>query len=77
MILFEQESEAELREYVLSQLASDPKYIPTTVSKNAAVNFKQEGSLNELIADALLQIDKQVEKDPTLLKLVGGIFYDA
>lgn len=77
MILFEQESEAELREYVLSQLASDPKYVFDTVSKNAAVIFQRDGSLNELIADALLQIDKQVGKDPTLLKLVGGMFYDA
>lgn len=75
--IVKQEIEAELREYVLLQFASDPKYISNTVSKNASVIFEREGSLNELIADALLQIDKQVEKDPTLLKLVGGIFYDA
>lgn len=65
--IVKQEIEAELREYVQKQHVSDPFYVRNTVSQDVAVNFQQDGSLNELIADALLQIDKQVGKDPALL----------
>lgn len=70
------EIEADLREYVLNQLASDPAYIRGTVSRNAANGFQRYASLNELIADALLQKDKGVAKDSVLLKLVEGVVYD-
>ena len=71
-----QEIEADLREYVQHQLASDPKYVRNTVSGNAAANLQRRNSLNELIADVLLQSDKQTGKDPVLLKLVGDMFHD-
>ena len=74
--IVKQEIEADLREYVQNQLASDPKYIRNTVSGNAAVNLQRYNSLNELIADVLLQADKQTGKDPELLKLVGDMFHD-
>ena len=71
-----QEIEADLRKYVQHQLASDPKYVRNTVSGNAAANLQRRNSLNELIADVLLQSDKQTGKDPVLLKLVGDMFHD-
>ena len=71
-----QEIEADLREYVQHQLASDPKYVRNTVSGNAAANLQRRNSLNELIAEVLLQSDKQTGKDPVLLKLVGDMFHD-
>lgn len=74
--IVKQEIEADLREYVLNQLASDPAYIRGTVSRNAANGFQRYASLNELIADALLQKDKGVAKDSVLLKLVEGVVYD-
>ena len=74
--IVKQEVEADLREYVQNQIASDAKYIRNTVSGNAAVNLQRYNSLNELIADVLLQADKQTGKDPELLKLVGGMFHD-
>ena len=74
--IVKQEIEADLREYVQNQLISDPKYIRNMVSGNAAVNLQRYNSLNELIADVLLQADKQTGKDPELLKLVGDMFHD-
>lgn len=74
--IVKQEIEADLREYVHNQLASDPAYIRGTVSRNAANGFQRYASLNELIADALLQKDKGVAKDSVLLKLVEGVVYD-
>lgn len=74
--IVKQEIEADLREYVHNQLASDPAYIRETVSRNAANGFQRYASLNELIADALLQKDKGVAKDSVLLKLVEGVVYD-
>lgn len=74
--IVKQKIEAELREYVQNQLASDPAYIRKTVSRNAANGFQRYASLNELIADALLQKDKGIEKDSVLLKLVGGVVHD-
>ena len=70
------EIETDLREYVHNQLASDPAYIRETVSRNAANGFQRYASLNELIADALLQKAKGVAKDSVLLKLVEGLVYD-
>ena len=74
--IVKQEIEADLREYVHNQLASDPAYIRETVSRNAANGFQRYASLNELIADALRQKDKGVAKDSVLLKLVEGVVYD-
>ena len=74
--IVKQKVEAELRQYVQNQLASDLAYIRKTVSRNAANGFQWYASLNELIADALLQKDKGIEKDSVLLKLVGGVFHD-
>lgn len=74
--IVKQEIEADLREYVQNQITSDPKYVRNTVSGNAAVNLQRYNSLNELIADVLLQADKQTGKDPELLKLVGDMLHD-
>lgn len=74
--IVKQEIEADLREYVQNQITSDPKYVRNTVSGNAALNLQRYNSLNELIADVLLQADKQAGKDPELLKLVGDMLHD-
>ena len=74
--IVKQEIEVDLREYVQNQITSDPKYVRNTVSGNAALNLQRYNSLNELIADVLLQADKQTGKDPELLKLVGDMLHD-
>ena len=74
--IVKQEIETDLREYVQNQLSSDPAYIRKMVSRNAANGFQRYASLNELIADALLQKDKGTEQDSVLLKLVGGVLND-
>lgn len=56
--IVKQEIEADLREYVHNQLASDPLYVDKVVGENAANGSRKGSSLNELIADALLQKDK-------------------
>ena len=70
--IVKQEIESNLREYVQNQLASDPAYIRNTVSRNADNNFAARSILNELIADVLLQQDKNTVKDSLLLNLVRG-----
>lgn len=72
--IVQQEIEAELRGYVQNQLASDPLYVDEVVSENAANCLRKGSSLNELIADVLLQKDIDAVKDSMLLKLVGEIF---
>lgn len=72
--IVKQEIEAELREYVQNQLASDPLYVDKVVGGNAANGLRKGASLNELIADILLQKDKGSGKDSVLLKLVGEMF---
>ena len=72
--IVKQEIEAALREYVQNQLASDPLYVDKVVGENAANGSRKGSSVNELIADALLQKDKGTVKDSILLKLVGEIF---
>lgn len=72
--IVKQEIEAELRGYVQNQLASDPLYVDEVVSENAANCLRKGSSLNELIADVLLQKDIDAVKDSMLLKLVGEIF---
>ena len=74
--IVKQEIEADLREYVQNQITFDSKYVRNTVSGNAALNLQRYNSLNELIADVLLQADKQTGKDPELLKLVGDMLHD-
>ena len=56
--IVKQKIEADLREYVHNQLASDPLYVDKVVGENAANGSRKGSSLNELIADALLQKDK-------------------
>lgn len=73
-IVKQQEIEAELRKYVQTQLASAPRYVSRIVSKNAANSLAESESLNELVAEALLQKDKGSVKDPILIKLVGETF---
>ena len=70
--MVKQEMEAELREYINRQLGSDRQYIRKTVSGNASDAYLNASTLNELIADALLQIDKGVSADAELLRLVRG-----
>lgn len=51
--------ESELKSYVLRQVVNQSIYIREFVSKNAAVGM-MEDSLNELIAEVLLQSDKGI-----------------
>mgnify|MGYP006920289649 CR=1 FL=1 len=67
--IVKQEIESALREYVQNQLASDPAYIRNAVSENAEQCFRVKHSLNELIADSLLQNDKGTVVDPLLITL--------
>lgn len=62
--------EADLRKYVKEQIKSEHLYILRNVSQNANNAFVYSGSLNELIAEVLLQDDKGKIKDEVLLKLV-------
>ena len=70
--MVKQETEAELREYVNRQLASDRQYIRKTISSNASDAYLNASTLNELIADALLQADKGISTDTEIQKLVRG-----
>ena len=67
--IVKQEIESALREYVQNQLASDPAYIRNAVSENAEQCFRVKHSLNELIADSLLQDDKGTVVDSLLITL--------
>ncbi len=71
------EIEADLRAYVMNQISSQSNYISAIVSKNAAVGLKHYNSLNELIAEVLLQNDKGNINDPFLMEKVGEMFHDA
>ena len=72
--MVKQEMEAELRKYVQTQLASDPFYISKVVSENAESSYFRTAELNELIADALLQKDKDEVRDSLLLKIIEECF---
>ena len=64
--------EIELHKYVTEQQNGDYRYIMKNVSKNAWTAFMNNDNLNELIADVLLQEEKGIIKDKTLLRLVRG-----
>ena len=66
------EIEAELHKYVAEQQSYDELYISKTVSGNAMNLFKYCDSLNELIAEVMLQEEKGIVKDEILLQLARG-----
>ncbi len=68
-----QELEADLREYVVKQVANEYSYIEKTVSKNAQDCYDEVRSLNELIADTVIKADNDLLKDRILGKLVGEL----
>lgn len=71
-VTIKQEIESALRKYVAEQQSCDFKYIKTVVCENALNSFRRYNSLNELIAEVLLQETKDVCKDQVLLRLVRG-----
>lgn len=70
------EIEADLRSYVMRQSSSQHDYVSAIVSVNAANGLKLYNSLNELIAEVLLQNDKGIVRDKFLMEKVGDMFYD-
>ena len=76
-VTVKQEIEADLRAYVMRQKSSQPNYVFEVVSPNAAYKLIKDSSLNELIAEVLLQKDKGMVKDPFLLKKIEEMFNDA
>lgn len=69
--------ESQLRKHVTNQIRSDPLYINKTVSLNAKRSFYNKKSLNELIADANILIERNELSDPELKGLVKEIInYD-
>ena len=69
-----QQIESELRKYVSNQSAMDYNYVTNIVSRNAFVQFRNEDSLNELVADSLLQIDKGIVNDELLKRYIEDMF---
>ena len=69
-VMIKYEIESELHKYVAEQQIYDISYISKVVSENASFSYKYKNSLNELIAEVLLQEEKGIVKDETLLKLV-------
>ena len=66
------ELEDSLRRYVKEQLNVNPNYITENVSRNASILYDKTG-LNELIADAIILINKGELKDKLLEKYVKEI----
>lgn len=71
-VTIKHEIESELHKYIAEQQIYDKLYISKTVSGNAYDAMLMHNSLNELIAEVLLQEEKGIVKDETLLKLVRG-----
>lgn len=69
--IIKNEIEHELHKYVAEQITNDLQYIRKNVSANAHEGFKRN-SLNELIAEVMLQKEKGLVKDEALYKLVRG-----
>ena len=69
-VIIKHEVEAELHKYVSEQEHQDFSYIKKVVSKNAMNSFEYSDSLNELIAEVLLQEEKGIIRDEVLLRLV-------
>lgn len=70
VIIVKQRMEQELREYVKNQISTNPFYIKNEVSLNAYNGYEYNDSVNELIAEVLLQRDKGTVKDDNLLKII-------
>lgn len=64
--------EVDLRKYVAEQQRMQFSYLEKYVSGNANISYKSSGNLNEIIAEVLLQEEKGIVKDETLLRLVKG-----
>lgn len=62
--------EEELRRYVSNQLSQEYNYLLTNVSENAYYSYREKGTLNEVVAEVLLQEDKDAVRDSELLKMV-------
>lgn len=69
--------EEKLQKYVATQLNQDYNYLRNNVSENASSEYKQEKSLNEVIADAIVLMKKGALKDKTLERLINEVLdYD-
>lgn len=64
--------ESDLHKYVSEAIHGDLDYLKKIVSGNAQKGYMNNGSLNETIADMLLQEEKGIVKDRELLRLVRG-----
>lgn len=64
------ELESDLKRYIKDQQISNPLFLNNVVSGNAHKGFVSFGSLNECIADVMLQEFKGTVKDKKLLSLV-------
>ncbi len=56
-----------------AQRTADPLYITRVVSENARVGFDKQNSLNELIADGKVLMERGELKDAELARLIGGV----
>lgn len=68
--IIKKQIESELHKYVAQQQHYDINYIEKNVSKNASYSFNTMDSLNELIAEVLLQEDIGTVSDFSLLEMV-------
>lgn len=68
-----QKKEENLRNYIKNAITSDPTYIINTVSRNAFLYYVSKNTLNELIADGILLIEKNEMKDPLLKEFIKGV----
>ncbi|MGN0472221.1 MAG: minor capsid protein [Lachnospiraceae bacterium] len=66
------ELESDLKRYIKEQQINNPLYLIKIVSENAHNNFIRLESLNECIAEVLLQEEKGIVNDEELLSLVRG-----
>ena len=71
-VTIKHEIESELHKYIAEQQIYDKLYISKTVSGNAYDEMLMHNSLNELIAEVLLQEEKGIVKDEILLQLARG-----
>lgn len=64
--------EEALRKYVKTQRVKDPLYVARVVSENAQLSVEKK-SLNELIADGKVLMERGELKDAELARLIGGV----
>lgn len=74
VIMIKQKMESKLRGYVSRQVSLEPYYLKNNVSGNAYEGFKFDNSLNEAVAEVLLQAEKGKTKDALLLNHVKEMF---